>query len=139
MLDMEQTCATNVEWMERTIHSYVEEVRAAALYLLSHVAEEEREKRATMIINTIREHIDSIDNCLNGNDSEYEQGALSFPFIDEEEIEPCYRLTITEACLQYKRRLKQVMRTLSPRERLERIPILSSSVLRTIGELHNIE
>ncbi|MBD3156540.1 hypothetical protein GF369_01805 [Candidatus Peregrinibacteria bacterium] len=136
---MEQACATNIEWMERTIHSYVEEVRAAALFLLSHVTEEERGRRATMIIATIREHIDSIEDCLYGDDSECEQGTLSFPFINEEEIEPCYRLDITDACLDYKRRLKHVMRTLSPRERLERLPGLSSSVLRTIGELHHIE
>lgn len=136
---MEQACASNVEWMGRTIHSYVEEVRAASLFLLSHVTEEERKKRATKIINTIREHIDSVDDCLQVNSVEYKGGSLSFSFIDEEEIEPCYRRDITDVCLQYKRRLSQVMQTISPRERLKRIPILSSSVLRTIGELHHIE
>lgn len=139
MKHMEQGCATNIEWMERTIHSYVEEVRAASLFLLSHVTEEEREERATKIINAIREHIDSVDDCLQGNNVEYEQKALSFSFIDEEKIEPSYRRDITDLCLHYKRRLIQAMRMFSPRERLERIPILSSSVLRTIGELHHIE
>lgn len=136
---MEKGYRINLEWIDSAIHTYVEEVRAAALFLLSNVPEEKRERKATMIISTIRENIDAIDDFMYDRNIEYEQGVLSFPAINEEEIKSCYRRDITDLCLYYKRCLKKIIKTSSSQECLEHMPVISSSVLRTIEELQCIE
>lgn len=134
---MEREVCTRLEWVPSVIHSYVEEVRAAAMSYIKDNIDDDPEKVLDIIVNAIKEQIEEIERFSGRiGDTSYDD-ILQFENVYDSQLDSKYLEPITNLCIEYKRSLISYLSGISKSKVLEEFPSVSASILILIADVRS--
>lgn len=132
---MREQVSTNLEWIGRSVHSYVEEVRTSAISNLVSCPEEKRDEMCAVICDSIRGQIAEVDKFPGRVGDKVYEDILDFEERSENLLDEKYLRPITDLCADYNKSIMSYLSQFSEREKLETLPSLTAGVLVLLADI----